>query len=78
MGAGYLGSDEELCELARKEGHPNPESVQSFGELLNWVREDATKVEGGTGSVDHDPCEPICRGCGNKTSYCICDTFSHR
>ncbi len=37
MSAGFIGSDLQLWAMAKKEGHPNPTSVKSFTELLNWV-----------------------------------------
>ena len=43
MGVGLIGTQKELAEMVRKEGHPNPESVQNFGELLNWVADQVAK-----------------------------------
>jgi hypothetical protein len=45
MGMGFIGSKEELQELAQKEGHPDPKSVKNFGELINWVAEKAAQKE---------------------------------
>jgi len=43
MGVGFIGSNKELVEMARKEGHPNPKAVKSLGELINWVTDKANQ-----------------------------------
>lgn len=43
MGVGFIGSKDELIKMAKNEGHPHPEMVRDFGELLNWVAEQVLK-----------------------------------
>ena len=58
MGAGFVGERKGLVKMARDEGHPNPESLQSFGELLNWIasqssRQDLKKFRNPGGYWEH-------------------------
>lgn len=45
MGAGWMGTNENLKILSEREGHPNPSAVQSMGELMQWVYENRVKKE---------------------------------
>jgi hypothetical protein len=37
MGTGFIGTKQDLVAMAKKEGYPRPESIQTFGELINWI-----------------------------------------
>lgn len=39
MGAGFLGSREDIRRMAENVKHPKPETVKTFGELINWIAE---------------------------------------
>ncbi len=77
MGAGFIGSTRYIRRTAKREGHPDPGSVNTFGDLMKWVANKAGN-KGEVVDIPKDKKYPTdavqCDACGG----CGCETCDNR